>query len=123
MYGLAVNLIVSVSGHPWIINEIFETRFKKFDCKTFRISWEIYKKLKIVEFFNMGLFIFEIEILIFCKNRFLANAKSEDFHFENKKSHVEKIHNFQLFLDFSTDLECLLVKFFKSGFKYAYIFV
>ena len=22
MYGLAVNLIVSVSGHPWIINEI-----------------------------------------------------------------------------------------------------
>ena len=26
MYGLAVNLIVSVSGHPWIINEImFQT--------------------------------------------------------------------------------------------------
>ena len=24
MYGLAVNLIVSVSGHPWIINEICE---------------------------------------------------------------------------------------------------
>jgi hypothetical protein len=23
MYGLAVNLIVSVSGHPWIINEMF----------------------------------------------------------------------------------------------------
>ena len=22
MHGLAVNLIVSVSGHPWIINEI-----------------------------------------------------------------------------------------------------
>ena len=22
MYGLAVNLIVSVSGHPWIIDEI-----------------------------------------------------------------------------------------------------
>ena len=22
MYGLAVNLIVSVSGHPWIINEM-----------------------------------------------------------------------------------------------------
>ena len=26
MYGLAMNLIVSVSGHPWIINEI---QFKK----------------------------------------------------------------------------------------------
>ena len=25
MYGLAVNLIVSVSGHPWIINEIKRT--------------------------------------------------------------------------------------------------
>ena len=24
MYGLAVNLIVRVSGHPWIINEIDE---------------------------------------------------------------------------------------------------
>ena len=22
MYGLAVNLIVSVSGHPWIVNEM-----------------------------------------------------------------------------------------------------
>ena len=25
MYGLAVNLIVSVSGHPWIIDEIYHT--------------------------------------------------------------------------------------------------
>ena len=25
MYGLAVNLIVSVSGHPWIIDEICDT--------------------------------------------------------------------------------------------------
>ena len=24
MYGLAVNLIVSVSGHPWIINEMLQ---------------------------------------------------------------------------------------------------
>ena len=24
MYGLAVNLIVSVSGHPWIIDEIVQ---------------------------------------------------------------------------------------------------
>ena len=33
MYGLAVNLIVSVSGHPWIINEIEileESSFKDF---------------------------------------------------------------------------------------------
>ena len=71
----------------------------------------------------MVLYIFEIEMLIFCKNRFLANAKNEDFNFENKKSHVEKFYNFQLFVDFSTDSECLAVKFFKSGFKYAYIFV
>ena len=36
MYGLAVNLIVSVSGHPWIINEMglyvsgFYKKFRKF---------------------------------------------------------------------------------------------
>ena len=29
MYGLAVNLIVSVSGHPWIIDDI------DFDVKRF----------------------------------------------------------------------------------------
>ena len=27
MYGLAVNLIVSVSGHPWIIDEIIICTF------------------------------------------------------------------------------------------------
>ena len=27
MHGLAVNLIVSVSGHPWIINEITPTPY------------------------------------------------------------------------------------------------
>ena len=30
MYGFAVNLIVSVSGHPWIINEI--NFFQKFSA-------------------------------------------------------------------------------------------
>ena len=30
MYGLAVNLIVSVSGHPWIINEIMQYRLSEF---------------------------------------------------------------------------------------------
>ena len=29
MYGLAVNLIVSVSGHPWIIDEIVPITIKK----------------------------------------------------------------------------------------------
>ena len=29
MYGLAVNLIVSVSGHPWIIDEISLIRIIK----------------------------------------------------------------------------------------------
>ena len=71
----------------------------------------------------MGLFIFEIEMLIFCKNHFLANAKNEDFNFENIKYRVEKIHNFQLFLDFLTDSECLAIKLSKTGFKYAYIFL
>ena len=27
MYGLAVNLIVSVSGHPWIIDEIINNDY------------------------------------------------------------------------------------------------
>jgi len=76
-----------------------------------------------MDFFNMGLFIFEMEILTFCICQKTIFAKNEDFNFENKKSHVEKFYNFQLFVDFSTDSECLAVKFFKSGFKYAYIFV
>ena len=28
MYGLAVNLIVSVSGHPWIIDEILHPQIQ-----------------------------------------------------------------------------------------------
>ena len=31
MYGLAVNLIMSVSGHPSIINEILKTNFVSAD--------------------------------------------------------------------------------------------
>ena len=34
MYGLAVNLIVRVSGHPWIINEI-----KLFFYRTWVENW------------------------------------------------------------------------------------
>ena len=48
--------------HIWI----FETNFEKFDYRTFWISWELNKKLKTVDFFNMWLFIFEIEIFNFC---------------------------------------------------------
>ena len=73
--------------------------------------------------FQHGTFYFRNGNPHFCKNRFLANAKNEDINFENKKSHVEKINNFQLFLDFSTDLECLAIKFFKTGFNHAYIFI
>ena len=55
--------------HIWI----FKTRFKKFDVRTFWISWKMYKNLKTVDFFNMQLFIFEIESFNFCicqKNTF-----------------------------------------------------
>ena len=71
----------------------------------------------------MGLYIFEIEILIFCICQKTIFAKNEDFNLENKKSNVKKFYNFQLFVHFSTDSECLAIKFSKSGFKYAYIFV
>ena len=71
----------------------------------------------------MGLLFSKLKSSFFEKIIFLANEKNEDFNFENKKSNVEKIHNFQLFVDFSTDSECLAIKFFKTGFKYAYIFV
>ena len=71
----------------------------------------------------MGLFILEIDILIFCIWQKTIFAKNEHFNFENKKSHVKKFYNFQLFVGFSTDSECLAIKFFESGFKYAYTFV
>ena len=54
---------------------------------------------------------------------FLANAKIEAFNFKNKKLHVEKIYSFQLFVHFSTDSESPDIKFFKSGFKYSYMFI
>ena len=39
MYGLAVNLIMTPSGHPWIINEI---RWKAhFLFKVFHILWHL----------------------------------------------------------------------------------
>ena len=57
------------------------------------------------------------------KNWSFVKCNIEDFNFTNKMSHVKKFYNFQLFVDFSTDSECLAVKFLKSGFKYAYIFV
>ena len=57
-------------------NEILEMLFKymcksktsseKFECRTIRISWKIYKILKTVEFFNMGLFFSKIKNLNFC---------------------------------------------------------
>ncbi len=53
----------------------------------------------------------------------MTNAKIEGFKLKNKKSYVKKIYNFQLFVDFSTDSDCLAIKFSKSGFKYGYIFV
>ena len=54
---------------------------------------------------------------------FWADAKIEDFNFKNKKSHVDKIYSFQLFVNFSTDSDSPLVKFYKTGSKYANIFV
>ena len=57
------------------------------------------------------------------KSGFLADAKIEAFNFKNKKLHVEKIYSFQLFVHFSTDSESPDIKFFKSGFKYSYMFI
>ena len=45
---------------------VFRLIFLKFDVRTFWISWKMYKKLKTVDFFNMQLFIFEIESFNFC---------------------------------------------------------
>ena len=56
---------------------IIRTSSEEFDFRTIRISWEIYKKLKNEEFFNMGLFIFDIRTLNFSilqKNTFAAQA-------------------------------------------------
>ena len=56
---------------------IFRTSSEKFDCRTIKISWEIYKKLKTEEFLHMGLFIFDIRTLNFSilqKTTFAAQA-------------------------------------------------
>ena len=42
MYGLAVNLIVSVSGHPWIINEIFRIFLSNCDSS---VGHEIFENV------------------------------------------------------------------------------
>ena len=44
----------------------FKASSEKFECRTIWINWKIYKKLKTVEFFNMLLFIFEVETLTMC---------------------------------------------------------
>ena len=46
----------------------------------------------------------------------VADAKVEDFNLKNKKSHVEKMYNFQLFVDFSTDSISPAIKFIKTVF-------
>ena len=53
----------------------------------------------------------------------LADAKIEDFNFINGKSHVDKIYSFQFFVDFTTDLKSPAIKFFKTGYKYPYLFI
>ena len=44
---------------------LLRTSSEKFDCRTIRIRWESYKKLKIEEFLHMWLFIFDIRTLNF----------------------------------------------------------
>ena len=57
------------------------------------------------------------------KSGFLADAKIEDFNFINEKSHVDKIYSFQFFVDFSIDLKSHTIIYFKTGFKYPYLFI
>ena len=47
----------------------------------------------------------------------------EDFNFKNEMSHVKKIISFQVFVNFSTDSDSHAIKFFKTGFKYAYLYI
>ena len=69
---------------------IFRTSSEKFDCRTIRISWEIYKKLKNEEFFHMGLFIFDIRTLnfsirqktnFFCPGLGQASSRQKNYKF------------------------------------------
>ena len=53
----------------------------------------------------------------------MANARIEDFNFKNEKSQVKNFYNFQLFVTFSPDSDSSAIKFFRTGSKYAYIFI
>ena len=50
-------------------------------------------------------------------------GRYKNLKFKNKKSHVDKIYNFQLLAHFLTDSESPEIKYFKSGSKYSYMFV
>ena len=50
----------------------------------------------------------------------LANAKIEDFNFKNK---TLKESSFQIFVDFSPDLERPTNKHFRTDFRYTYILI
>ena len=39
------------------------------------------------------------------------------------KSHKSQFYSFQLFVNFSTDSDSSAIKFFRTGSKYAYIFI
>ena len=51
------------------------------------------------------------------KNGFLSNVKKET------KSHMFSFFSFQLLVDFLNDSKSPAIKFFRTGFGYAYIFV
>ena len=57
------------------------------------------------------------------KSVFLANAKIKGSNVKNEKFHVKKFFSFQLFVNFSTDSDSSAIKFFRTGSKYAYIFI
>ena len=42
---------------------------------------------------------------------------------KNEKSHVKKFFIFQLFVNFSTNSDNSAIKFYRTGSKYAYIFI
>ena len=86
---------------------VFRTTSKKNDCRTIRISLEIYKKLKTVEFFHMWLFIFEIGTLNFCicqKTHFCCSGLGQaSSRWINSNFYVDKVSiwRYQMILTFS----------------------
>ena len=56
---------------------------------------------------------------------FLADSKIEGSNFKNEKSHVKKFYScsVQHFVNFSTDSNSPAIKFFKTGSKYADIYL